>query len=93
MERIRNIINSADFNYSLVNLLIDLYSSDYKRYFNELYFDEEKIKSLNEKEKERLTKLAAIIEYIGNRKEDARLYNWIYSKDLVLEDPYTPVYL
>lgn len=90
MERIQNIINSPDFNYSLVNLLIDLYSSDYERHFNELYFDEEKIKELNKTEKENLVKLAAIIEYVGNRRENVKLYNWIYSTDLVLENPYTP---
>lgn len=90
MERIQNIINSADFNYSLVNLIIDLYSSEYARYFNELYFDEEKITELNITEKEKLVKLAAIIEYVGNRRENAKLYNWIYSEELVLENPYTP---
>ncbi len=90
MERIQNIINSSDFNYSLVNLLIDLYSNDYKKYFNELYFDEENIKLLSKTEKEKLTKLAAVIEYVGNRREDAKLYNWIYSKELILENPYTP---
>lgn len=90
MERIQDIISSTDFNYSLVNLLIDLYSSDYEKYFNELYFNEEKIKELNKEEKEKLTKLAAIIEYVGNRRENARLYNWIYSEELKLENPYTP---
>ena len=90
MERIQSIINSADFNYTLVNFLIDLYSNDYERHFNELYFDEEKIKELDKTAKEKLTKLAAVIEYVGNRKENAKLYNWIYSKELILENPYTP---
>ncbi len=90
MERIRDIISSKDFNYQLVNLLIDLYSNDYERFFNELDFDEERIKELNETEKDKLTKLAAIIEYVGNRRENAKLYDWIFSNDLKLENPYTP---
>ncbi len=90
MERIRDIISSKDFNYQLVNLLIDLYSNDYERFFNELDFDEERIKELNETEKDKLTKLAAIIEYVGNRRENAKLYDWIFSSDLKLENPYTP---
>lgn len=90
MERIQNIINSQDFNYSLVNLLIDLYSNDYERYFKDLNFNEENIKELNETEKDKLTKLAAIIEYVGNRRENAKLYNWIFSKELKLKTPYTP---
>jgi len=90
VERIQNIINSTDFNYSIVNLLIDLYSNDYERQFNELYFNEEKIKELDESEKDKLTKLAAIIEYVGNRRENAKLYDWIYSDELKLKTPYTP---
>ncbi|HNZ82806.1 MAG TPA: hypothetical protein PLX37_04625 [Sedimentibacter sp.] len=90
MGRIQNIIDAEDFNYSLINLLIDLYSSNYENHFNGLYFDEKKIIELNETEKDKLTKLAAIIEYVGNRRENAKLYDWIYSSELKLENPYTP---
>ncbi|WP_270578490.1 hypothetical protein [Caldibacillus thermoamylovorans] len=34
--------------------------------------------------------MAAIIEYIGNRQPKAKLYDWIYSDKLKLEEPYTP---
>ena len=67
MERIWNIINSDDFNFDLTNLLIDLYSKESLKYFKQLYFDEEFIDSLNHKQKNNLTKLAAVIEYIGNK--------------------------
>jgi len=90
LGRVLDIIKSNDFNFSLINLLIDLYSMDYKRYFEELWFDEENIRHLNEDEKGKLTKLAAVIEYVGNRKTDIKLYNWIYSNELKLDYPYTP---
>ncbi|MDL0421011.1 hypothetical protein QPM05_12955 [Caldibacillus thermoamylovorans] len=45
---------------------------------------------LNKEELEKLTKVAAIIEYIGNRQPKAKLYDWIYSDKLKLEEPYTP---
>ncbi|MGB4438643.1 MAG: hypothetical protein WBJ13_05310 [Sedimentibacter sp.] len=90
MERILNIIQSKDFNFSLTNLLIDIYSNDYKKYFEELWFDEEKIEELSNDELNKLIKLSAIIEYVGNRKSDAKLYNWIYSNKLKLDYPYTP---
>lgn len=90
MERIFNIIRAEDFNLALTNLLIDLYSCEYKKYFEELYFDEKQIDSLNKEEIEKLTKIAAVIEYVGNRQPDAKLYDWIYSSQLKLEEPYTP---
>lgn len=90
MEVIFSIINSEDFNLSLRNLLIDLYSCAYKKYFEELWFDEAEIDELNKEQLDRLTKLAAIIHYVGNRQEEAKLYSWIYSKKLRLDYPYTP---
>ena len=90
MERIWNIINSDDFNFDLTNLLIDLYSEDNNRYFQELYFDEKSIDSLNQKQTDNLTKLAAVIEYIGNRTDNSVIYDWVYSPKLKLKDPYTP---
>ena len=90
MERIQSIISSSNFNYELVNLLIDLYSNNYEKYFNELYYDIEKTKELSETEKDKLTKLSAVIEYVGNRRDNAKLYDWIYSKELKLKTPYTP---
>jgi SET domain-containing protein len=90
LERIFNIIHAEDFNLALTNLLIDLYSSNYEKYFEELIFNEEEIEKLNKEELEKLTKVAAIIEYIGNRQPKAKLYDWIYSDKLKLEEPYTP---
>lgn len=90
MERILNIIKSDNFNFELTNLLIDLYSKDYKKYFDELKFDEDEIDELSNTEKENLTKLAAVIEYIGNRKADINLCDWVYSNKLKLDYPYTP---
>ena len=90
MERIWNIINSDDFNFDLTNLLIDLYSKESLKYFKQLYFDEEFIDSLNHQQKNNLTKLAAVIEYIGNRTDNSVIYDWVYSSKLKLEDPYTP---
>lgn len=69
---------------------IDFYSSNYEKYFEELIFTEEEIEKLNKEELEKLTKVAAIIEYIGNRQPKAKLYDWIYSDKLKLEEPYTP---
>lgn len=79
-----------DFNLALTNLLIDLYSQDYEKYFEELWFDEKEINHLNKEYLEKLTKIAAVIEYIGNRRPKAKLYDWIYSSKLKLENPYTP---
>jgi hypothetical protein len=90
LGRVLNIIKSDDFNFSLTSLLIDLYSVDSNKYFEELCFDEESIRYLNEEERVKLTKLAAVIEYIGNRTSGAKLYDWIYSTYLKLEYPYTP---
>lgn len=90
MKLISSIINSKDFNLSLRNLLIDLYSSDYKKYFEELWFDETEIEKLNKEQLDKLTKLAAIIHYVGNRQEGSKLHDWIYSKKLRLDYPYTP---
>lgn len=90
MERIFNIIKAEDFNLALTNLLIDLYSSDYEKYFEKLYFDEQQIDDLTKVEIEKLTKIAAVIEYVGNRQPNAKLFDWIYSNHLKLEDPYTP---
>lgn len=90
MERILNIIKSEDFNLALTNLLIDIYSTNYNKYFEELWFDEELIDNLNRGELDKLTKIAAVIEYVGNRQPKAKLYDWIYSNKLKLEDPYTP---
>lgn len=90
MARVFDIIQSSDFNAALINLLIDLHSSNYEVYFLELDFDEAKIDDLNEEEVERLTKIAAVVEYVGNRQANAPLFNWIYSKKLKLTFPYTP---
>lgn len=90
MERIFSIIKSEDFNRALTNLLIDIYSSSYEKYFDELCIDERIIDNLNMEELDKLTKLAAVIEYVGNRKPKSKLYDWIYSSKLKLEDPYTP---
>lgn len=90
MERIFGIIKSEDFNMNLTNLLIDLYSSDYKKKFEELWLDEKEIDKLDKQELGKLTKIAAIIEYVGNRRQGAKLYDWIYSSKLKLDYPYTP---
>ncbi|AXF57456.1 hypothetical protein [Salicibibacter kimchii] len=83
-------MHAADFNFALTNLLIDLYSADYENHFKELTFDEQEIDNLNESNLEKLTKVAAVIEYVGNRQRNATLYNWIYSPKLKLDKPYTP---
>lgn len=90
MERIFNIIKSDDFNLALTNLLIDLYSSDYEKYFEELWIDDKIIDNFSREELDKLTKLAAVIEYVGNRQPKAKLYTWIYNDKLKLENPYTP---
>lgn len=90
MERVLNIMKADDFNLALTNLLIDLYSPDYERYFEKLSFEKNKIAQLNDDELEKLTKIAAIIEYVGNRQPKAKLYDWIYMEQLKLEEPYTP---
>ena len=71
-------------------MLIDLYSQNYKIYFEKLHFNVEAIEDLNEEELDKLTKLATVIEYVVNRQPGAKLYDWIYSDKLKLEDPYTP---
>lgn len=81
---------AEDFNIALTNLLIDLYSLDYEKYFEELWFDPARIDYLTQEELDKLTKLAAIIEYVGNRQPKAKLYEWITSNKLKLRDPYTP---
>ncbi|HHY75053.1 MAG TPA: hypothetical protein GX497_17905 [Bacillus bacterium] len=83
-------MKADDFNLGLTNLLIDLYSPNYERYFKELSFDENKIGRLNIDELEKLTKIAAVIEYVGNRQPNAKLYDWIYAEQLKLEEPYIP---
>lgn len=90
MERILSIINAKDFNLVVTNLLIELYSSDYEKHFEMLWFDPARIDLLTPEEKDKLTKLAAIIEYVGNRQPKGKLYDWIYSDQLRLENPYTP---
>ncbi|QQK79232.1 hypothetical protein HUG20_04570 [Salicibibacter cibi] len=90
MEKVYSIIHAADFNLALTNLLIDLYSTNYEKYFDELIFDEHRVDNLSEPEREKLTKVAAVIEYVGNRQRNAILYNWIYSSKLQLDNPYTP---
>lgn len=90
MGRIFDIVKAEDFNFALTNLLVDLYSSDYERYFQELWFDLERIDSMPQEELVKLTKIAAIIEYVGNRQHKAKLYDWIYSERLKLQKPYTP---
>ncbi|WP_206812742.1 hypothetical protein [Paradesulfitobacterium ferrireducens] len=90
MERILGIIKAEDFNLAVTNLLIDLYSPDYEKYFEMLWFDPAQIGQLTLEEVDKLTKLAAIIEYVGNRQPKAKLYEWIYSDQLKLQDPYTP---
>lgn len=90
MERILNIIKAEDFNIALTNLLIDLYSPDNEKYFEELWFNTARIDHLNQEELGKLTKLAAVIEYVGNRDSKIKLYDWIISDNLKLQDPYTP---
>jgi hypothetical protein len=90
LEKVFSIIKAEDFNFALTNLLIDLYSSEYERCFEELQFDENEIENLSKNEWDRLTKVAAIVEYVGNRQPNATLYKWIYSEKLRLDDPYTP---
>jgi hypothetical protein len=90
MERIFNITKAEDFNFALTNLIIDLYSLEYEKYFEELCIEDKVIDNLDIEELDKLTKLAAIIEYIGNRQPKAKLYDWIYSDKLKLENPYTP---
>lgn len=90
MERILDIIKAEDYNLALTNLLIDLYSPDYEKYFEELRFDPARIEYLTQEELDKLTKLAAVIEYVGNRQPKAKLYEWITSNQLKLQDPYTP---
>ncbi len=90
MERIFGIIKADDFNLALTNLLIDLYSPEYEKYFEELWFDPAQIDYLTQDELEKLTKVAAIVEYVGNRQPKAKLYEWVYSDRLKLDKPYTP---
>lgn len=90
MERILDIIKAEDFNLALTNLLIDLYSPDNVKYFEELWFDKARIDHLNQEELDKLTKIATIIEYVGNRQPKIKLYDWIISNKLKLNDPYTP---
>jgi len=90
MERILNIIKAEDFNLALTNLLIDIYSPDYEKYFEELRLDPAQIDHLTQEDLNKLTKIAAIIEYVGNRQPKATLYEWITSNKLKLQDPYTP---
>jgi len=90
MEKILSIIKANDFNLALTNLLIDLYSFDYEKYFEELWFDPAQIEQLTTEELEKLIKLAAIIEYVGNRQPKAKLHEWIYLDQLKLQEPYTP---
>ncbi|KEF36877.1 hypothetical protein M670_03959 [Schinkia azotoformans MEV2011] len=90
MERVLGIMKADDFNLALTNLLIDLYSLDHEQYFEELSFDEVAIDQLNGEELEKLTKIAAVIEYVGNRQPNAKLYDWIYKEQLKLTEPYTP---
>lgn len=90
MEKVSSVIKADDFNIALTNLLIDLYSSNYEKYFAALDFDEKEIDNLDEEQLKRLIKLAAVIEYVGNRQPNATLFNWIYSDKLKLEYPYTP---
>ncbi|MEN1969613.1 hypothetical protein WMZ97_16235 [Lentibacillus sp. N15] len=90
MVRILDIIHADDFNVALINLLIDLYSSNYETYFEALDFDEKEINHLSDVELDRLTKVAAVIKYIGNRQPSATLFDWIYSDKLKLDYPYTP---
>ncbi|WP_163969720.1 hypothetical protein [Oceanobacillus halotolerans] len=90
MEKVLHIVKAEDFNMALTNLLMDLYSSDYEKYFKELYFDVKEIGHLSNDELDKLTKVAAVIEYVGNRQPGAVLYDWIYADQLKLENPYTP---
>lgn len=90
MERIFSIIKAEDFNFALTNLLIDLYSLEYEKHFEELCIEDKVIDNLESEELDKLIKLAAIIEYIGNRQPKAKLYGWIYSDKLKLDNPYTP---
>lgn len=90
MERVYNIIHADDFNFALTNLLIDLYSADYEKYFDDLDFDEREIDNLSNSDREKVTKVAAVVEYVGNRRKKAKLQDWIYSEKLKLDTPYTP---
>lgn len=90
MARVLDIIKAEDFNFALTNLLIDLYSPDYEKNFAELSFDPAQIDYLTWEELDKLTKLAAVIEYVGNRQPKATLYEWITSDQLKLQEPYTP---
>lgn len=56
----------------------------------DFHIEDKVIDNLDSEELDKLTKLAAIIDYIGNRKPKAKLYNWIYSDKLKLDNPYTP---
>ncbi|KLU62416.1 hypothetical protein CEB3_c12770 [Peptococcaceae bacterium CEB3] len=90
MGRILDIIMAEDFNLALTNLLIDLYCPDYEKYFEELRFNPAQTDSLTPEELDKLTKLAAVIEYVGDRRPKAKLYEWITSDKLKLQEPYTP---
>ena len=69
----QNIIQSnvADFNFALTTCSLIF------------TFDEHRIDDLSEPNRENLTKVAVVIEYVGNRQKNATLCNWKYS-------PYTP---
>ncbi|WP_246202582.1 hypothetical protein [Virgibacillus doumboii] len=84
------MIQATDFNFALTNLLIDLYSSDYQKHFEGLDFDEREIDALSLEDREKLTIVAAVAEYVSNRKQGATLYNWVFSAKLKLDKPYTP---
>ncbi len=72
MERIFNIIHAEDFNLALTNLLIDLYSSNYEKYFEKLIFTEEEIEKLNKEELEKLTKVQQLSNILetGNQRQN-----------------------
>jgi hypothetical protein len=90
LEKILGVIRADDFNFALTNLLIDLYSTNYERHFKELTLCEKEFSKLDKEALDKLTKIAAVVEYVGNRRENAILYDWIYSEKLKLDTPYTP---
>jgi hypothetical protein len=67
-------MKAEDFNLTLTNLLIDLYLQDYEKYFKELEFDEKDIDHLNKENLEKLTNIAAVFEYVGNRRSSAKVF-------------------
>lgn len=82
-------MSSKNFDLYLTNLIIDFNSKSYLKYFSELEISNEFINKAEEDQIIKLTKLASIIEYFGNKRGIKKLPEWIFDKRLVLEESYS----